>query len=89
MKEETRQKLPKWFDGDVYEIGDEVRNPFSGEAIFLTAEELSMYDLIKGLEISIAAGMQLMPYDQSCMLMRKGLDWFIINNPQAYYVLLD
>ena len=31
MNQKTKkQELPKWFDGEVYEIGDEVRNPFSG-----------------------------------------------------------
>ena len=51
MKNKVRQKLPKWFDGEVYETGDEVRNPFSGDTCLLTAEELSMYDLIKGAEM--------------------------------------
>ena len=46
MKDKVRQKLPKWFDGEVYEIGDEVRNPFSGEVCVLTAEELSIGEQI-------------------------------------------
>ena len=37
MKQETKQKLPKWFKGELYEIGDEVRNPFSGDTCLLTA----------------------------------------------------
>ena len=43
-----KQKLPKWFDGVIYEKGDIVKNPFSGESIKLTAKELSMYDFIMG-----------------------------------------
>ena len=27
----TKTKLPKWFDGQVYDAGDVVTNPFSGE----------------------------------------------------------
>ena len=25
------EKLPDWYEGEIYEIGDEVTNPFSGE----------------------------------------------------------
>ena len=53
------QKLPDWFEGTIYEIGDEVRNPFSGETTTLTANELSMYDLVKGAEMVIAMGVAL------------------------------
>ena len=35
-----KQKLPKWFDGELYEEGGTVTNPYSGEEIELTAEEL-------------------------------------------------
>ena len=44
-----KQKLPKWFNGELYPAGEVVRNPFSGQEYELTAEELSMYDLIIGL----------------------------------------
>ena len=88
MKNRTKQNLPKWFDGEVYEIGDEVRNPFSGETCLLTAEELSMYDLIKGAEMAIAMGM-VIDHEECYKIMRKGMDWFIQNNPQAYMTLLD
>ena len=33
-----KQKLPKWFDGVLYEKGDTVTNQFSGEEIYLTAK---------------------------------------------------
>ena len=36
-------KLPDWFDGTVYDKGDVVRNPFSGEEFELTAEEHIKY----------------------------------------------
>ena len=76
MKNKT--KLPKWFDGTVYEKGDTVTNPFSGESFKLDNLELSMYDLIMGSQV-------VQKYD----LTRKGLDWFRKTNPKAYLVLLD
>ena len=40
-----KQKLPKWFDGTIYNKGEEVINPFSGDSYELNNLELSMYDL--------------------------------------------
>ena len=53
----TKQKLPKWFDGVLYDKGDTVKNTYSGEECKLTAEELSMYDFIKGAEMCLSSGM--------------------------------
>lgn len=55
-----------------------VRNPFSGECFTLTPEEVAVYDYIKGSEL-------MADYKG----VRRGLDWFITNNPEAYMVLLD
>ena len=46
---ETQNTLPNWFNGEVYEEGGTVENPFSGEQWSLNAGELSMYDLIMGI----------------------------------------
>jgi hypothetical protein len=46
--------------------------------VTLTSEEVAVYDLIKGAEM-------LGQYD----LLRKGLDWFMKHNGEAYMVLLD
>ena len=46
MKNKTQ--LPKWFDGTVYEKGETITNPFSGESFKLDNLELSMYDFIMG-----------------------------------------
>ena len=73
-----KNKLPKWFDGIIYEKGGIVVNPFSGEEYELNNIELSMYDLIKGAEL-------FNEWD----LVRKSIDWFRKNNPKAYIVLLD
>ena len=88
MKNKVRQKLPKWFDGEVYEVGAEVRNPFSGDTCLLTAEELSMYDLIKGAEMVLH--MSVAMDDEQCYsIIEKGIVWFRKVNPQAYMTLLD
>ena len=78
MEEIKTQKLPKWFDGEIYNKGEEVINPFSGESYELNNLELSMYDLIIGSQL-------VEKYD----LTRKGLDWFRTNNAKGYMVLLD
>ena len=41
--------LPDWFDGTIYDEGDTITNPFSGESYDLDAAETSMYDLIMGI----------------------------------------
>ena len=41
----TKQQLPKWFNGEVYEDGATVQNRFSGEEYELNAVELSMYEI--------------------------------------------
>ena len=71
-------KLPKWFDGEVYEDGEIITNPLTGKNVTLTNEEVSMYDLIKGAEM-------LQQYN----IMEKGLAWFKEANPEAYLILLD
>jgi len=81
-------KLPDWFDGELYKIGDDVRNPFTGDSCKLNANELSMYDLIKGSEMAIAMGMPV-DSEECAMIMREGIKWFKKNNLKAYKILLD
>ncbi len=81
-----KNKLPKWFDGVRYEKGETVANQFSGEEIYLNAEELSMYDLIKGAEMyAHMSGWN----DRLIDIIQKGIKWMRKNNPKAYMVLLD
>ena len=82
----TETKLPKWFNGELYSEGGEVTNPYSGQSYELTAEELSMYDFIIGVNQLLEMGMYA---PKSIDDMRKGLTWFRKNNVEAYYVLLD
>ena len=82
------QKLPKWFNGELYEEGATVRNRFSGEECELNNIELSMYDFVMGATTMYE--MRGMNVDQLMLKdLRKGLDWFRIHNSNAYMVLLD
>jgi len=84
---ETKQKLPKWFDGELYDEGATVQNRFSGEKYELNNVELSMYDFVMGATQMYEMGIFNSPkHGQD---LRKGLDWFRKNNAQAYMVLLD
>ena len=82
-------ELPKWFQGTVYDKGDIVKNPLSGEKVTLTANELSMYDFIMGVQLMREAiGFQRVG-DSINGMFTDGLDWFKETNPIAYMVLLD
>ena len=82
-----KQKLPKWFNGELYEEGAIVRNRFGGGEIKLNNVELSMYDFVMGSTIVLEMAGGYKHTDVS--LLRKGLDWFRKNNAKAYMVLLD
>ena len=87
--ENTKTKLPKWFDGEHYSHGDTVNNPFTGEEFYLNRTELSMYDFIKGAEFTLAMNKGYESTSELVDDMRKALDWFRQNSPKAYMVLLD
>ena len=83
-KLKAKQQLPKWFNGELYEEGATVQNRFSGEEYKLNNVELSMYDFVMGSVVMSEMGMTgVVPN------LRKGLDWFRMNNAEAYMVLLD
>jgi len=84
MKKTKEQKIPKWFNGEVYDKGAVVENRFGGEKIELNNVELSIYDFIIGASIVAEMGL-----GTDIKNLRKGLDWFRKYNPEAYMVLLD
>ena len=86
MKELDKQKLPKWFTGELYEEGAEVTNRFGGDSCYLNNVELSMYDFVMGATQVMEMGMH---HDSMITDLRKGLDWFRKNNSEAYMILLD
>ena len=77
-------KLPKWFKGQLYDEGAEVKNRFGGDSCYLNAEELSMYDFVIGASTIYEMGLDVNIND-----LRKGIDWFRNNNAKAYMILLD
>ena len=91
MKNKTQ--LPKWFDGTIYEKGETVTNPFSGETYELNNLELSMYDFIMGAQMTFAVHQEKQPNtpisEKLIKDFEKGLDWFRKTNAKAYMVLLD
>ena len=87
MKDKVKEQLPDWFEGEVYEIGDEVCNPYSGETVYLDAAELSMYDCVKGAEMVMFMGAANI--DRCVDAINQGKDWFLARNPKAYMILLD
>ena len=84
MTKVKEQKLPKWFNGELYKNGATVQNRFSGEEYKLNAMELSMYDFIMGSTIMCEMG-----NTDVIKNLRRGLDWFRTHNSRAYMVLLD
>ena len=84
MSTKEKTKLPSWFNGELYEEGETVQNRFSGEEYELNAIELSMYDLVMGASMLADSGQEWAVKD-----LRRGLDWFRMNNAEAYMVLLD
>ena len=84
----TKQKIPKWFKGEVYEEGGVVTNPFSNDKFELNGLELSMYDFIMGSQMVMEAAP--MTVTQKMITdFHNALSWFRKNNGEAYMVLLD
>ena len=84
----TKQQLPRWFKGQIYDKGDIVRNPFSKEEYKLNNVELSMYDFIIGSQIVFEMAPQTVT-EQKVKDFQRGLDWFRKYNAKAYMILLD
>jgi len=80
MKKSVNKSIQDIFPG-IMVLDNEpvsVENPFSGESIVLSPDEVAVYDYLKGCEL-------IGDYKN----LQKGIDWFIKNNTQAYMTLLD
>ena len=73
---EIKRKLP--FECVVLKDKEEIQNPFSGEKVWLEPDAVAVYDTIKGAELV-----------GNTDHLRKGIDWFIKYEPEAYMKLLD
>jgi len=81
LKESWQEKNRPMPFPDVEIVDDEpqeVRNQLSGASIELDPQEIAVYDVIMGANMT-------RDYD----LVRKGSDWFRKHNPKAYMVLID
>jgi len=87
-KTKTKQLVPKWFQGVIYEEGGTVQNPFSGEEYELNGVELSMYDFIIGSQYVMEVAPKTVT-EKQINEFHKALRWFQKNNIEAYMVLLD
>ena len=83
LKESWQEKMktrPMPFP-DVEILDDEpqmIKNQLSGASIELDPQEIAVYDVIMGANMT-------RDYD----LVRKGSDWFRKHNPKAHAVLID
>ena len=85
-QQKIKQKIPKWFNGEINTEGETVTNPFSKEDFYLNGLELSIYDFIMGTQAVFEMGLE----DKSLINdFQKALTWFRKNNVNAYMVLLD
>tara|TARA_B110000046_G_scaffold171653_1_gene192699 strand:+ start:1410 stop:1673 length:264 start_codon:yes stop_codon:yes gene_type:complete len=82
------QKVPKWFQGVIYDKGEKVTNSFSGKCYTLNALELSIYDYIMGSNYIFEVAPKTVTKKQVTEF-QKALTWFRVNNTEAYMVLLD
>ena len=82
------QKVPKWFQGMIYEDGEKVTNSFSGDSYELNGLELSIYDYIMGSQYIFEVAPKTVTQKQISEF-QKALTWFRKNNVEAYFVLLD
>ena len=91
MSSKTKKPTaPKWFKGMIYTKGETVTNPFSGESYDLTGLETSIYDFIIGCQMIFENSKHItLQTNKRIAEFQKALTWFRVNNPQAYYVLLD
>jgi len=83
MKE---NKVPNWYDGNIYKKGGEATNPLTGEKILLGKLELSIYDLIIGMR-TVKDSLLELPKNQ-LQTLDLAEKWFKEVNPKAFKILL-
>ena len=89
MSNKTKeQTVPKWFKGMIYDKGELVTNPFSGDSYELNGVELSMYDFIMGSQYVMEVAPKTVT-EKQINEFHKALSWFRKNNSNAYMTLLD
>lgn len=91
--QEKMQDRPWPFDAEILDDHPAtVSNPFSGESILLDPQEIAVYDVIMGSNLTaerLAAQGKHKEAEALYKDVRKGSDWFRKHNPEAYMVLID
>ena len=78
--------LPESYEGiEIYEQGGGVTNEFTGQSMYLEPVELSVYDYMMGVYYMHTQTGNMDMYQE----FLEGKNWFIENNPEAYYTLID
>ena len=78
--------LPNWFDGEIYDEGEEVVSRNSGKSILLDKYELTMYDFIMGINYM---GDHRGWKNEMIELVEKCQNWFKEKNPKAHKILFQ
>ncbi len=68
---------------------EKISNPFSGDTYELDAIEEAVYSVVKGAEWSLNTPNSPVPAKLAQTMFNDGIDWFKMNNTQAYMTLLD
>ena len=83
-----KQQIPEWFKGMIYDQGEEVTNPFTGDVFELNNLELSVYDFIMGSNYIFEMAPKTFT-EKNVDELQKALKWFRETNLEAYKTLLD
>ena len=83
-KQKNKRPLP--FVCQVLEEKEEIKNPFSGEKVWLEPDAVAVYDSIKGAEYLADPNNG---DDPKWDIVRKGNAWFQKYFPKEYMILLD
>lgn len=73
----------------IYSEGELIDNPKNNESAYLSAEELSVYDYVHGLEFFLNRQGDPVKENRSKWIkeLMKGLKWLKSHNPEAYLTL--
>lgn len=79
--------IPEWFDGQLYDNGEKVKNEKSGQEFELNNVELSIYDYLMGCHGILCLSPSLLS-EKNKNNFSKSIEWFKENNPEAYSILI-